>query len=199
LNQRTFLSVPGAPWLLSFGLHFFVFSLLLWNTRERILDLTAVDLTVIPEPAAVSPGVPAAIEQDWRIPDSFQKMIPLAQAPAKTAPAPIVLPLSNGPSGGPTDFKPAAEVGQMPRFKTQIQADYPESAKRANIEGVVILQVDIDAAGEVKKVEVVQSLGYGCDEAAVAAVQRSSFFPADADGQPVPVRFRIPYRFKFED
>ena len=198
MSERTFLSVPAGPWLLSAGLHFLIFALLLWNTRTRILDLTAVDLQVVPETTALSRAVPPPAEQDWRKPDSFGKMIPLAQAPAK--PAAAVPPAAgSAEGGGDTEFKSPAQVGQMPRFKTQVQAAYPESAKRAKIEGVVILQVDIDAAGEVKKVEVVQSLGYGCDEAAVTAVQQSSFTPATADGQPVPVRFRIPYRFKFED
>jgi len=63
---------------------------------------------------------------------------------------------------------------------------------------VVILQVDIDATGGVKKVELVQGLGYGCDDSALSAAQKSTFSPAMAGTEPAPVRIRIPYRFKFE-
>ena len=101
-------------------------------------------------------------------------------------------------SQGAGDFHSTAQVTQLPHFLYQVKADYPETAKRANIEGVVILQVDIDAAGGVKKVGLIQGLGYGCDEAALSAAQRSTFSPALAGGEPVPVRIRIPYRFKFE-
>ncbi len=79
-----------------------------------------------------------------------------------------------------------------------MKAVYPEAAKRANIEGVVILQVDIDATGAVKMVQLIQGLGYGCDEAALAAAQQSLFAPAYAGDEPVAVRLRIPYRFKFD-
>ncbi len=91
-----------------------------------------------------------------------------------------------------------AQVSQLPHFIKQVKADYPEAAKHANIEGVVILQVDIDATGAVKKVELIQGLGYGCDESAIVAIQQSTFSPALAGGEAVPVRFRIPYRFKFD-
>jgi protein TonB len=86
----------------------------------------------------------------------------------------------------------------LPNFVTQVKAVYPEAAKRANIEGVVILQVDIDATGAVKMVRLIQGLGYGCDEAALSAAQQSVFSPAYAGDEPVPVRLRIPYRFKFD-
>jgi TonB family protein len=199
LIRRTILSVPWEAWLLSIGLHGFIFGLFLWNSA-RMVELSPVDLQAVSDEAAASGNVLHTDEEEWRKPDTIQKMVPLAQAPPQPVPAaaPVLIPANNG-SGSPAVYASASEVGQLPRFKTQVQALYPETAKRANIEGVVILQVDIDAAGEVKKVVVVQSLGYGCDEAAVAAVQQSSFSPAVTNGQPVPVRLEIPYRFKFDN
>jgi len=165
-----------------------------------MVELSPVDLQAASDTASTSRAVPSTDEEEWRQPDTFLRMIPLAQAPPKPVPAAVTVPIpANNGGDGPVVYESASEVGQLPRFKTQVQALYPETAKRANIEGVVILQVDIDAAGEVKKVVVVQSLGYGCDEAAVAAVQQSSFFPAVTNGQPVPVHLEIPYRFKFDN
>jgi protein TonB len=68
------------------------------------------------------------------------------------------------------------------------------------MEGVVILQVDIDATGAVKKVDLVQGLGYGCDEAAIDALWRTTFRPALSGDLPVPVHgLRIPYRFELSE
>jgi len=199
LIRGNFLSVPWEAWLLSFGLHGFIFGLLLWNSN-RMIELSPVDLQAVSDETSATSNIPSTDEEEWRKPDTIQKMIPLAQAPPKPVPAAVTVPIpTNNEGGGSAVYESASEVGQLPRFKTQVQAAYPETAKRANIEGVVILQVDIDAGGEVKKVVVVQSLGYGCDEAAVAAVQQSSFFPAVTNGQPVPVRLEIPYRFKFDN
>jgi hypothetical protein len=61
---------------------------------------------------------------------------------------------------------------------------------------VFILQVDIDATGGVKKVDLIQALGYGCDESVRAVFQLSTFAPASAGGE--LVRPRIPRLLKLE-
>jgi protein TonB len=98
---------------------------------------------------------------------------------------------------GTGPYRSIAEVSRMPRFINQVKPVFPDAAKRANIEGVVILQVDIDATGAVKMVQLIQGLGYGCDEAAVAAIHESTFSPAYAGDEPVPCRVTQSYRFKF--
>jgi len=80
-----------------------------------------------------------------------------------------------------------------------MKPEYPEAAKRVNIEGVVILQVDIDATGAVKKVDLIQGLGYGCDEAAISAMKQSTFTPAFDKGGPVAVRVPLGYRFQLKE
>jgi protein TonB len=95
-------------------------------------------------------------------------------------------------------FRSTDEVSQLPRFKTKVTAVYPDAAMSAGIEGVVVLQVDIDAAGTVVNVAVIHGLGYGCDEAAAAAMKQDIFMPARAGSTPVPVRIRIPYRFRID-
>jgi len=204
VNRKTFLSLSLGSWSLSLSLHLLAASAVLALGRSRTLDLTAVDLdfSAPPRPASSSPGrsVP---EEVWRKPWVRAPHVPrpipkLAEIPAPAA-APNPAPEAPPEAGSGAGFRSAAQVGQLPRFKTEVKAAYPEAAKRANIEGVVILQVDIDAAGNVKMVDLVQGLGYGCDEAALEAMRQSSFLPAlGSAGEPVPVRVRIPYRFKFE-
>ena len=52
------------------------------------------------------------------------------------------------------------------------------------------------ADGSAADVQVVQGLGHGCDEAAMAALRASSFVPAYRGERPAAARVRIPYRFR---
>jgi protein TonB len=60
----------------------------------------------------------------------------------------------------------------------------------------VVLRLHIDSDGQVAKVEVVTSAGYGFDRAAVAAVKRSRFQPASRNGRPVACLALLPVEFK---
>lgn len=74
---------------------------------------------------------------------------------------------------------------------------YPEIARKAGIEGRVILNVLIAENGEVEEVKVLESLGHnGCDEAAMEAVRSVKWKPAMQQGKPVKVWVGIPVIFK---
>ncbi len=75
---------------------------------------------------------------------------------------------------------------------------YPELAKRAGIEGTVYLQVLVTETGQVEDVKVVKSLGLnnGLDEAAIEAVKKTQWTPAQQGGKPVKTWISIPVRFK---
>jgi TonB family protein len=62
---------------------------------------------------------------------------------------------------------------------------YTEEARRLRKEGEVLLEVVFTASGEVQVLRVLQGLGYGLDEAAVAAAKQVRFRPAQRDGRPV--------------
>jgi len=59
---------------------------------------------------------------------------------------------------------------------------YTEEARRAHVEGEVLLAVVFKATGEIQVLRVVSSLHYGLDEAAVKAAQQIRFKPALRDG-----------------
>jgi TonB family protein len=82
-----------------------------------------------------------------------------------------------------------------PRLTQFVQADYPPEALAQGIEGAVLLQLTLDATGHVTEATVLQGVGHGLDEAAVAAAQRFTFEPARRDGQAVPAILRYRYRF----
>lgn len=93
------------------------------------------------------------------------------------------------------EFVPLPLVSSLPSFKSKVEPEYPEEARRAGIEGLVILEVGIDQGGRVFDVTVIQAAGHGFDEAAVAAMKQSIFHPARRGSEPVAVRLRIPVRF----
>ncbi len=198
MRSRIFLSLPLGPWGVSLMAHLLFFAILLFVGRTQTLDLSVFQLDLSGANSPVALAAPVPEDELWQKP-FFKHHPPPPQFPEKK---PVPPPsLSPGPSDlgtGSGPYRSIAEVSRLPHFINQVKALYPDAAKRANIEGVVILQVDIDATGAVKMVQLVQGLGYGCDEAALAAAQQSTFSPAYAGEEPVPVRLRIPYRFKFD-
>ena len=73
---------------------------------------------------------------------------------------------------------------------------YTAEARQKKIEGDVELDVEFTATGQIRVLRVLQGLGYGLDEAAVAAAQQIRFSPARRDGQAVDShgRLRIVFR-----
>ncbi len=73
---------------------------------------------------------------------------------------------------------------------------YPEIAKRAGVEGKVLVLAYVDESGNVTKAEVIKGIGLGCDEAAVNAVLQTKFKPGKQRGKSVKVKVTIPITFK---
>lgn len=62
---------------------------------------------------------------------------------------------------------------------------YPAEARQLHIEGQVTLRILFGSTGNLRVLKVVQGLGHGMDQAAVAAAERIRFKPAERDGRPV--------------
>lgn len=67
--------------------------------------------------------------------------------------------------------------------------EYPSIARRAGIEGRVILQFVVDEQGNVVDPRVVRGAGSGLDEAALDAIKQVRFTPGMQRGRPVKVQF----------
>ena len=76
---------------------------------------------------------------------------------------------------------------------------YPEIARKAGIEGRVIIQVLVSEKGKVIKTRIIKSLGHsGCDEAAVKAIRGVKWKPALQRDKPVKVWVAIPVIFRLK-
>lgn len=95
---------------------------------------------------------------------------------------------------------PAEEylVSQMPKLISEVRVDYPAEAKKKGIQGAVVFDILIDASGKVRDIKLLEGLGSGLDEAAMAAIKGFVFEPAAIEGKPVAVRIRYAYRFVLE-
>jgi TonB family protein len=76
---------------------------------------------------------------------------------------------------------------------------YPKEALEEKVEGVVKILAFVDRDGEVLDAQVVEGIGYGCDEAAKLAILYHRFKPGLIRGQKVKVQMEIPIEFKLEE
>jgi TonB family protein len=90
---------------------------------------------------------------------------------------------------------PNQEV-RAPRPFRRVKPPYPETAARAEVEATVDVLVDIDARGEVGRVEVTRWAGYGLDQSVTETVRQMHFFPAMRDGVATPMRVLLRYNFR---
>ncbi len=84
----------------------------------------------------------------------------------------------------------AFEATKMPLPQGRCVGKYTEDAKTAGLEGTVVLDLIVAEDGRVRDVQIVQGLGKGLSEAAIAALRACRFSPGEKDGKPVPVRVR---------
>ncbi|MDH3404894.1 MAG: energy transducer TonB [Acidobacteriota bacterium] len=144
------------------------------ETRRRvpIPDPTPDD----PEPLRLE----ETIAQDLDLPD-VDLVLGIPDAPPPLAPdGPI-------PVGGAV-ARPLKVSGPRPQ--------YTEIARKARIEGVVIVQAIIDETGDVTNVKVLKPLPMGLDQAAVDAISQWKFEPATLNGKPVAVYYSLTVNFR---
>jgi TonB family protein len=98
-----------------------------------------------------------------------------------------------GIGGGP--YRPGSGI-EPPRLLREVRADYTEQARRANLEGDVVLEIVVRRDGTVSDPRIVQRLGGGLDERAVQAVRQWRFEPARRLGAPVDVIVEVSVEFR---
>lgn len=108
-------------------------------------------------------------------------------------PGPIKKSLEQSPS--PKAVDPCQEPTAKPKLLSLRQPAYTEAARAAGAEGKVRVQLTVDETGKVVDVRALSTLGYGLDEAAIAAAKAATFEPAVRCGRPDRSTFTISIRF----
>jgi TonB family protein len=76
---------------------------------------------------------------------------------------------------------------------------YPEIARKARLQGTVLVDAVIDREGNVIPRRLLRTLPMGLDRAALDTVRKWKFKPATLDGRPVNVYYVVPVVFQLQD
>jgi len=88
-------------------------------------------------------------------------------------------------------------IGGLAALQKNIR--YPEMARKAGIEGRVIVQFIVNEDGNVENPRVIRGIAGGCDEEALRAVNGAKFKPGRQRGNPVRVQYSLPVIFKLQN
>ena len=95
--------------------------------------------------------------------------------------------LPEGPSDG-SEIRPALPV-------TFVNPEISRAQLPPGVQGDVVVEVTIDARGNIVEKRILQRIGYGIDEKVLAALEGWRFTPATQDGVPIPSQHDIHFHF----
>lgn len=98
-----------------------------------------------------------------------------------------------GTGGGP--FHPGSGI-EPPSVIREVRPSYTDEARRARVEGDVVLEIVVLRDGRVGNIRTIRSLGAGLDQRAADAVRQWRFTPARRQGVPVDVVVQVSVGFK---
>jgi TonB family protein len=101
----------------------------------------------------------------------------------------------SGTSGGGKPYLKIEADGVAPRLLKQVDPIYPEIAKKAKVEGIVILEATVDIYGRVQNIKVLRSIPL-LDQAAIDAVRQWQYEPVVVNGKPRSVAFTVTVYFQ---
>ena len=150
----------------------------------------------IPKPKAKKVPIPDPTPDEpepIRLPDEIEPQVDLPDTD-------VVFEIPEGPPPSPEPEGPIQVGGDvLPPAKTFApQPQYTEIARKARLQGVVIVQAIIDKGGNVTNVKVLKGLGMGLDQAAVDAIKKWKFDPATLNGKPVAVYYNLTVNFRLQ-
>ena len=151
------------------------------------IDIPQTEQIKIPEPPA-RPSVPVASEDEFFDEDITIEDTDFDDFDDWDAPPP---PPSSGPN---VKFIP---YDKPPKPIRKIRPIYPEIAQEAGIEGTIYIQFFIDNKGNVTEAWVQKGIpNTGLDEAALLAVKKSKWKPAQQRDKKVGVWQTVPVKFE---
>ncbi|MBB6324865.1 protein TonB [Algoriphagus iocasae] len=119
------------------------------------------------------------------------------------------IPIDLAPSGPPVvedpdEIKEFVEVqasfkGGMEKWYEYLKKNlkYPTQARRIGLEGTVIVRFVVNTDGSIQDVELVRTVGGGCDEVALDVIKNSpNWLPGRMKDRPVRSRMTMPIKFR---
>jgi len=97
------------------------------------------------------------------------------------------------------ELAPLSTVSSAPVLVGRVRPEYSEEMIENRVSGTVRARLLVDRDGRVKRVEMIEDIGYGTLKAATAAFRELRFEPALRDGDPVAVWITMTYRFEYRE
>ena len=181
-----------------------------WSRRGRNPVADSAPAPAAPTPAAIPPRphAPTVTSARGGLGRQFAVRLGAGGRSAEPEIAPISVaapPASPSPARAASAKQVTAQgggavVSAQPRYHTNPRPDYPIPSLRRREEGIVLLNVQVQANGTPAAISLNRSCGHPLlDRAALDAVRRWTFEPARAAGVPVSSLVVIPVRFSLDD
>jgi protein TonB len=203
---------------ISFGVHVVLIAVLNLIKEKPPEEIVAVQLSEVekpekekeeekepePEPVPVPARAPKAAPAEAAPPPAPDYGFKMSSSMGNGGPGGVVVPtaapaapvtksLSRKPVAAPEDG--CSDPIVKAKATTMPHPEYTEEARAASIEGKVRVELTVEPDGSVSGAKTVQGLGYGLDEAAVAALKDAKFSPATMCGKAVASTFIVGIRF----
>jgi TonB family protein len=139
-----------------------------------------------PAPTTTDPAAPPSVAQTDTMP---QEPLPVEPS-AVTQPEPV-----ERTTGVYTSVPPG---GTQPRELDRVVPRYPGAARRAAVQGPVVVRGIVRRDGTIDNVEIIKDLPHGLGEEARRAVSRWRFRPATVRGEPIDVYYTVTVNFRLQ-
>lgn len=171
-----------------------------------------VKIAETPKPPPPEDAPPPPIEESKEPPKPVPVVVGISMS-STTAAGAFAAPVGNTAYGKVADkavdpstvkpysaprYVPPGSADRDPELLADCKTEYPDEAKRADVEGTVRLRVTVDVEGKVVDVKLVSGPGYGLDDAARRAITRCRFKPAIKNGEAVSTSFTYNYIFQLD-
>ncbi len=162
-------------------------------TQDAPPPQVAIALPVAPPTVGVAVPVPDAEAPPEQTIASQEELVQSAPG-VGTGDDIVVAPPSDE---GLPQFGEYVYVEELPEAITKVAPLYPDIAREAGVDGVVLVQALVGKDGHVKDVRVVKHIPM-LDESAITAVRQWVFKPALSNNKPVAVWVAVPVRFSLQ-
>jgi protein TonB len=164
----------------------------------RVMDIQE-EIRPPPPPPPVQRDPPPEITSNT-IEAVAETIIETEEVPEEIVYSGVIVPVHEAAQEEAVEYLAMGRVSVLPQLpEDQIRRAivYPPIAQRSGIEGIVYLELFVDAQGNIRNITILretpENRGFG--DAAVNALRGITAVPGEADGQKVGVRFRYPIRF----
>ena len=111
-------------------------------------------------------------------------------------PPPVIPPISPTPAPERGVYSAVPVGGTQPEELERVVPHYPSAARRAGVQGSVVVRGIVRKDGTIDDVEVIKDLPYGLGDSARQAVSQWRFRPATYRGDPIDVYYTVTVNFR---